>query len=70
VEKKCKMKKDWKCHLVKVIATMPCSSLGNTSEEIRSNRPYLSFCIWLYHFNFVILMNRKTHFNSLCFIII
>ena len=46
---------------------IPCPSLENTSEEIRSNRPCSSFGIWLHHFKFVILMNRKTHFNSLCF---
>jgi hypothetical protein len=45
-----------------IIVTIP--SLGNTSDEIRCNRPYLSIGIWLYHFNFVILTNRKMHFNE------
>jgi len=45
------------------MVTIPCPSLENASEEIRSNRPYPSFGIWLYHFNFEIAMDRKTHFN-------
>jgi hypothetical protein len=47
-----------------MVVTIPCPSLENTSEDIHSNRPYPSFDIWLYHFNFEILMERKAHFDS------
>jgi hypothetical protein len=46
---------------------IPWPSLENTSDEIQSNRPYSGVGIWLYHFNFVISMNRKAHFNTLFF---
>ena len=46
------------------MVTIPCPSLENTSEDSQSNRPYPSFGIWLYHFNFEILMHRKAHFDS------
>ena len=42
------------------------NTLENTSEEIHSNRPYPSFGIWLYDFNFKIY---RTHFDSVFFII-
>jgi hypothetical protein len=40
------------------------NTLENTSEEIHSNRPYPSFGIWLYDFNFKIY---RTHFDSVFF---
>jgi hypothetical protein len=46
---------------------IPWPSLENTSEEIQSNKPYPRVGIWLYHFNFVISMSRKTDFNALFF---
>jgi hypothetical protein len=36
-----------------MMVRIPCPSLENMSGEIRSNRPYSSFGIWLYHFNSV-----------------
>jgi hypothetical protein len=36
-----------------MMVRIPCPSLENMSGEIRSNGPYSSFGIWLYHFNSV-----------------
>jgi hypothetical protein len=43
----------WLYHLVKI----PCSSLENMSEDIRSDRPDQNFGVTLYYFNFEIWMN-------------